>query len=168
MVTAAADVLHNAAMRDRMEITRGQIHGIDSFVCRGQPEGVTTKLHTFMVVGLFPTGWATRAMADRFVQGAVEYSIAAKGGLPRGAQTGTATIPVVLTDAMAPGAERWAARPSGRRFAALSFPVSVELAQGRVTCPRTMLLGAAYIRPMKRFVAEHITDVLYPQDVTFR
>lgn len=113
-----------------------------------------------MTIGVVPPGWATRELADGFARESVAYSIRHKGGLPRGMQSGTATVPVILTDAMRPGAERWASTVHHRQFAAFVMPVSVETSSSQVTYPKRVLVGAAYLRAMKRFIEEHVVDAL--------
>lgn len=137
-----------------------QMFGVDTLVCRADPIGVFTRVHVFMMIGVVTPGWATRELADGFARESVAYSIRNKGGAPRGMQSGTATVPVILTDAMAPGAERWAQRVHNRQFAAFVMPVSVETSSSQVTYPRRVVVGAAYLRSMKRFVEEHVVDAL--------
>ncbi|HTN99464.1 MAG TPA: hypothetical protein VL068_02215, partial [Microthrixaceae bacterium] len=100
---------------------------------------------------------------DGFMKEAVAYSIRSKGGLPRGTQTGTATVGVVVTDRMAPDAQKWATRGRSTQFAALGYPVAVEVAEGRVSHPKRILIGAMYSGAMKRFVQAHVSDVLIPR-----
>ncbi len=137
-----------------------QVHGVDTLVCRAEPIGVFTTMHVFMTIGVVPPGRATRELADGFARESVDYSIRHKGGLPRGMQSGTATVPVILTDAMAPGAEGWAGTVRHRQFAAFVMPVSVETSSSQVTYPRRVVIGAAYLRAMKRFIEEHVVDAL--------
>lgn len=136
------------------------MHGVDTLVCRADPIGVFTRVHVFMMIGVVPPGRATRELADGFARESVAYSIRSKGGLPRGFQTGTATVPVILSDAMAPGAEDWARRVHSRQFAAFVMPVSVETSRTRVTSPRRVVVGGAYLRVMKRFIEEHVVEPL--------
>ncbi|MGB3411987.1 MAG: hypothetical protein WBA45_12415 [Microthrixaceae bacterium] len=69
---------------------------------------------------------------------------------------------VVVTDKLAPDAEKWATRGRSSRFAALGYPVAVEVAKGSVSNPKRILLGWAYSGAMKRFVQAHVRGVLMP------
>ncbi len=161
-ITGAAVALESEAVRSGMQAFRTRVHGVDAVVCRARPVGRLTRLHLFMVVGAFAPGWARTDILDGFMAEAVDASIRSKGGLVRGAQTGTATIAVALTDQVTPDAQGWATKQRRTRYAAIGYPVTVELASGRVTRPDRMLIGAVYSKALKTFVSEHVTDVLYP------
>lgn len=161
-INSAADVLKRSAAYNYMAQQRRQVQGVDTFIFRPAPSGILTKMHYFMFVGMFPPGWATVERMSAFTQEAVGYSIDNKGGLTRGAQTGTATVAVILTDRVAPRAAGWATKPHGNGFAALSYPVTVELAESRITYPKYLVVGAVYSRALNKFVKKNVVEPLYP------
>ncbi len=114
----------------------------------------------FMIVGVFPPGWANRHMVSGFMSEAVDFSVQQKAGLPRGMQSGTATVAVVVTDQLLPDAQNWATKIHESRFAAIGYPVTVETSHARIVRPQRMILGAVYSRTLKKFVQENVTDVL--------
>lgn len=70
--------------------------------------------------------------AERLTIAAQDYAIKHKGGLPRGLQTGTATMIVCLTEQPQDSAVSWIDRSPIHRFAALRFPVLVDVADSEV------------------------------------
>lgn len=83
----------------------------------------------FVLVAVFKAGMAGREHLDRFVDEAGQYASTVKGGLPSGV---TAVAAAVLEGGA--GAGDWAhAMTDGRR--ARVFPVLVDVAAGRVSCP---------------------------------
>ena len=116
-----------------------------------------TRLHTFLVAGVFPPGMATPDQLDGFMRAAMEYGKANKGGLPVGLQSGVAAISVAVTEHADPSAHQWAATPHGRQFGVLSFPVLLDAATGEVTRPPRMLIGGVYSSYLKGIVDRHVT-----------
>jgi hypothetical protein len=119
---------------------------------------LATRLHTFVLVAVFKSD-ATAEHLDRFMDEASQYATTVKGGLPRGLQTGTCAVAVAVLPS-AVGVEGWASKPHGRRFAALTYPVTVDLANGRVDQPGRMLIGAVYVPYLKELVREHVEPSL--------
>ena len=84
-------------------------------------EWMGSRLHTFVVV--FSVGGLDRTRAQALSTEAQDYAIKHKGGLPRGLQTGTATIAVVITDEADEESVQWFRQEPKHRYAALLFPV---------------------------------------------
>ena len=158
---AAGVLLQHAAIRG-MGFDRTVIGGLDTAIGRGGNFGTLTRIHPFLFYAVVPPGLAQRGSLQAYSRDAVDYAVRHKGGLPRGMQSGSVAVHVVVTDRMAPGSERWARKPRGSRFAAIGYPVVVSLADRTVTHPKHFVLGAAYARPLRRLVRENVTDVLFP------
>lgn len=92
---------------------------------------IGTRLHTF-VVAFAPTE-LTAEGAEQLSAAAHEYAITHKGGLPRGLQTGSATIPLFLFPEPGNATERWFAKEAKHRYAALQFPVLANVQTGELT-----------------------------------
>jgi hypothetical protein len=139
------------------------VHGVRVLVARTSQFRLRwfgTKLHTFLVISAFPSGMATPDQLDGFMQAATEYGKANKGGLPVGLQTGVAAISVAVTEHADATAHLWAAKPHGRQFAVLSFPVLLDTTTGKVTHPPRMFVGGAYSGYLKRIVHQHVTTAV--------
>ena len=90
-----------------------------------------TRLHTFVVV--FDAPRVTRSEASGLITAAQQYAIDNKGGLPRGLQTGSATIAVVLSDDPPPDVRELFASRAKHRYAAMLVPVLAEPSTGELT-----------------------------------
>jgi len=119
-----------------------------------------TKLHTFLVASVFPTGTATPDRLDRFLDAAATFAKANKGGLPVGLQTGLAILPVAVTGQPGPEADAWASKPHRRRVGTVPFPVLVDATSGQVTRPNHMVIAGVYSRYLKRMVDQHVATPL--------
>jgi hypothetical protein len=93
-------------------------------------EWIATRLHTFVVA--FTLDELDAGDAEHLSAEAQEYAIRHKGGLPRGLQNGTVTIPVFLC-AQSEEAERWFEREPKHRFAAMRFPVLANPKTGELS-----------------------------------
>jgi hypothetical protein len=113
-----------------------------------------TRLHVFVVVFAVPDLSADRA--EELTAAAQDYAVTHKGGLPRGIQTGTATVAVFVTEQADPGVRDWFEQAPKHRFAALRFPVLVELSDGKLAYFRgRMRIGRVYLSHL-RGVAEEV------------
>jgi hypothetical protein len=102
-----------------------------------------TRLHTFVL--LQPAGVADLPDLQAFDRDASRWAKDAKGGMPRGLQTGIAIIPVLVAASATPAAQAEAARRPRRDWAALKLPVLVALDSGLVsTYGGSMVWGGAY------------------------
>ena len=86
-------------------------------------------MHLFVVVFTVERLSGERSCLTRAAQ---DDAIKHKGGLPRGLQTGTATIVFFLTEQPDDDAVRWVDRSPIHRYAALRFPVLVDVADNEV------------------------------------
>jgi hypothetical protein len=84
-------------------------------------EWVGSRMHTFVVALSAAELEANRAQA--LSTEAQDYAIKHKGGLPRGLQTGTATIAVIISDEADEESVAWFKQEPTHRYAALLFPV---------------------------------------------
>lgn len=124
-----------------------------------------TALHTFVVLAEAPT--ADVASVRGYVDDAVRWAKKAKGGLPRGMQTGVAVLPVLAVGSADQEARREASRRPDKEFAALRLPVLVEIVPGVVsTYSGAMVWGMVYtdfLGDQQRLVAGELpVDVLKP------
>ena len=117
---------------------------------------VATRLHTFVIASDFVDVTPNRVDLDAFLDAGVQYALEHKGGLPRGLQTGTATITVALTRQLHAATMEWAQTVHGRRFAAFPFPVLVDLSTRKVTRPERMIVGGIYSSYLQTMVDTHI------------
>lgn len=85
----------------------------------------------FVLVAVFKAGMAGRVHLDRFCEEAVQYSSTVKGRL---APAATAIAVAVVEAGGGDDPGDWAVRAPARGAA---FPVFVDLASSRVTCPDT-------------------------------
>ena len=94
-------------------------------------EWVASRMHTFVVV--FSVGGLGPKQAQALSTEAQDYAIKHKGGLPRGLQTGTATIAVIIPDEAGEDSARWFRKEPTHRYAALLFPVLARPGSGELT-----------------------------------
>lgn len=118
---------------------------------------VATRLHVFVVA--IQVTEAHVDLADDLIDAAQRHAIAHKGGLPRGLQTGTATMTVLLTEAPSPALRAHFAQRPEHRFAAMNFPVLLETDRATLTYfTGSQLLGRMYAGHLRRLA----DDVLAP------
>lgn len=120
---------------------------------------MATRLHTFVLAAVFEGGTARPDKLDRFLDESSQYAKTMKGGLPRGLQTGTAAIAVAVAES-GHDAGDWAVKPHGRSFAALTYPVLVDVGRRSVTSPPRMVVGAVYVPWFRQVVAEHVAPAV--------
>jgi hypothetical protein len=120
---------------------------------------VGTRLHTFVIA--FTVRDLDPTIAAELTAAAQQYAIRNKGGLPRGLQTGSATVAAFLTDCDAAHVRSWFELKPQHRFAALRFPVLLEVGSGRVTYFRDRLrAGAVYSGHLQALVGDIIAPVV--------
>ena len=153
-----------------------QRHGyqIDTSEFRGSPvlvgrtsafrwRWMASRLHTFVVVADFSSEVIERSELDRFLSVACGYAKSKKGGLPRGLQTGTATVAVALVRGDASTAEQWASNNHGTAFATIAYPVVANLDSGVVTHPGRMIVGALFNSHLRSVADDLIGDAVRSQ-----
>jgi hypothetical protein len=102
------------------------------------------RLHTAVIVSTFSAGEARRDLLDRHLAAANAWAIANRGGGHPGLQSGTAAITVVVLPDGPGEAVEWASHPHGHRFAAMAYPVAVDLRAGTVTQPLRFRIGRLF------------------------
>jgi hypothetical protein len=127
---------------------------------------LAVSLHTFVAVASFPAGASGADELDRFMAAVCRYSIANKGGLPRGFQTGTAAVAVVVTEGASAEAVRWASVAHGRRLGAITYPVVADTVTGSVTHPGRMLMGGVFNSHLRAIAEEIVGGALGPSRLT--
>jgi hypothetical protein len=120
---------------------------------------MAARLHTFVLAARFPAP-EDAGVLDRYLDLACRYAVDHKGGLPRGLQAGTAAVAVAVVDRGSEVTTSWADHPHGRRFAAMAYPVVVELDTGRVVHPGRMLLGAVFSGHLQRVADDVVGPAL--------
>jgi len=104
------------------KVTRDSVAGRQAVIARAR--------RLFVLLAVFKPGMAGREHLDRFVDEAGQYAATVKGGLP----SAVTAVAAAVLEGGAPGAGDWAvALTDGRR--ARIFPVLVDLAAGRISCP---------------------------------
>ncbi len=86
---------------------------------------LASRLHTFVVA--FEENELTTQRAEELTAAAQQFAIDHKGGLPRGLQTGTATLATFLSPSPAPEAIDWFKHQPHHRYAALRLPILADL-----------------------------------------
>jgi hypothetical protein len=128
-----------AALRARLgaagyKIEDAAIDGRDALLARRSDfrwRWFGTRLHTFVLV--FSTPVLSESLAETLTSAAQQYAIDHKDGLPRGLQTGTATVAVFLSEGVDPPVRSWFTKEPKPRFAAMRVPVLVDLGSGELT-----------------------------------
>ncbi len=117
-------------MKERLEaagftVPTAVIHGHPALVDRrSRFRWLVTRLHVFGVA--FEASELTEGRGQELTAAARRHAVENKRGLPRGLQTGTATIPVFITTGAEPCARSWFAKEPEHLFGALRLPVLVE------------------------------------------
>ena len=147
------------ALRDhQVEPERMDLRGREVLRASYKNQRLSSNLYVSICCHAFQSDPISRAKLDEFLDDSVRYSINHKPGLPRGLQTGTATIAVAITSERSPVAEEWARRQHGSERAAIGFPVAVDASRGTVTIPRIRLGGAWFypymVRTSKRYLVQ--------------
>ena len=121
---------------------------------------MATRVHTFVFATRFDPAPEQVERLDRYVDLACQYAVQNKGGLPRGLQTGTAAVVVVVVDQATPAVTEWAHHLRGRRYAALTYPIAAETSTGNVIHPRRMVLGAIYDSHLRSVAREIVAPAI--------
>ncbi len=115
---------------------------------------MATRLNTFIYVASFAPA-TTAPVLDQYLAAACQGAINRKGA-NRGLQSGVAAVTVAIVENATPEQAGWAAKPHGRRFAAITFPVIVDAATRKAAFPERMVLGGIYAGYLKDFVRAHV------------
>jgi hypothetical protein len=114
-----------------------------------------SRLHSFVYIAVFQPGSAASGALDEYMAAAVQDAINKKG-LMRGAQSGVAAVAVAAIDHSTLQEQAWAAKPHGRRFAAMTFPVLADPTTGTVVRPERMIVGGLFTGYLKELVATYV------------
>ena len=116
-----------------------------------------SRLHTSVLVASFPAGEGRAAPLDAFLEAASRWAVAnRRGSRFLGFQSGTAAVAVAVFPDGAGEAAAWAQRSHGQHYAALAYPVAVDLRSGRVTQPGRMIVGGVFARFLRRVVRDTV------------
>jgi hypothetical protein len=104
-----------------------------------------------------PLPHVTLAAIQDYTQAAVQHAKEAKGGLPRGFQTGVAVFPVLVGEQVDPDAAAWAAEKQRLEFACMTRPVVVDAGTGQAHAFRGKArLGGVYNRHLVGKLATYL------------
>ncbi len=118
---------------------------------------VAVRLHTAVIVCSFSAAEATVEALDAFLDAASRWAVENRRGRgPLGLQSGTAAIAVALLPEGAGQAHEWASKSHGNRFAAIAYPVAIDLREATVVQPRRMVVGGIFVA----FLRGVVRDVL--------
>ena len=120
------------------------------------------RLHTSVIVASFTAEEARVDNLDEFLKASSRWAVAnRRGSRMFGLQSGAAAIAVaVLPDGADAAVVEWAARSHGQRFAAVAYPVAVDLSTGVVVQPRRMVVGGIFTGYLRAIVAEVVVGSL--------
>jgi hypothetical protein len=113
------------------------------------------RLHTSVIVRRFTATEATLATLDRYLDECSHWAVAnRRGSRALGLQSGTAAVAVAVIEGGGGEGPGWASHPHGRRFAALAYPVAVDLGAGTVVEPKRMVFGGIFVPFLRGVVAD--------------
>lgn len=119
------------------------------------------RLHTSVIVRPFTAAEATMETLDRYLtecrQWAIEHR---RGSRLLGLQSATAAVAVAVVDGGAGEGGAWASRAHGRRFAAIAYPVAVDLDARSVVEPQRMVVGGIFVPFLRAVVADVVRSSL--------
>src|SRR4029077_11933435 len=118
-----------------------------------------SRLHSFIYIAQFQPGSAASGELDQYLGDACQDAINKKG-LMRGAQSGVAAIAVAVVENATAQEQAWAAKPHGRRFAAISFPVLADPSAGAVIRPQRMVIGGIFTAYLQDLVRQYVETPL--------
>lgn len=120
-----------------------------------------TRLHSFVVA--FEVNDLGNPTAEELTAAAQQDAVKHKGGVPRGLQTGSATVVVFLTGAARPELRARFTREPKHRFAALLRPVLLEVESGTTTSyTGGMSIGRLYQSHLRSLVDDIVRPPAQP------
>lgn len=149
------DSLENALRAVGTDVARDELLGRPAVIASWTDfkwRWFATRLHVSLVACPFSSGDASTDDLDRFLAAARDHAVSRKRGLPLGFQTGVAVIALAVAQELGQEASAWASHGRGAKFAALAYPVTVDLRTGTCTRPDRMTVGAVYVPYLRRFV----------------
>lgn len=153
------------ALRQRLpaagfELEETTVAAVEALVARRSEfrwRWAATRLHVFVVV--LYVDRLDEGEAEDLTGAAQRYAIDHKGGLPRGLQTGTVAVAVLLTDDSEGAVHSWPASNQQHRFGAARFPVLVELTSNAVSYPNRRHAKVGVYAP---YLFGLVEDVIVP------
>ena len=115
------------------------------------------RLHTSVLVASFPAGGGLATPLDAYLEAASGWAVAhRRGSRSLGFQSATAAVAVAVFPDGAGEAAAWAQRSHGQHFAALAYPVAVDLRAGTVTQPGRMIVGGVFSGFLRQVVRDAV------------
>ena len=139
------------------EVSRAEVAGRPVIAARRSDfrwRWFAVRLHTSVIVGAFSAAEARRELLDRYLDAASSWAVQHGRGRAHGLQSGTAAVAVAVVTGDAGEARAWAGTPHGRRFAALAYPVAVDLTGAAVAQPRRMFVGGIFVPYLRGIVRD--------------
>lgn len=119
---------------------------------------MAVRLHTSVIVASFSAGEARRDVLDEFLDAASRWAVQNRVGRGLlGLQSGTAAVAVAVLPDGAGDALSWASESHGQHFAALAYPVAVDLSSSTVVQPRRMVIGRIFL-PFLRGIVRDVLE----------
>jgi hypothetical protein len=156
------EALEAALARSAFEVTHDVLGGEAALVAR-RADWKTALVHMHFFVVVFDSPGLEVDRAENLTAEAQQYAIKHKGGLPRGLQTGSATVAVFLSQP-SEGLQTWFAAEPRHRFAALRFPVLADPDSGSLTYFKgRMARGSAYQADLRKIADDIVKPALNPR-----
>jgi hypothetical protein len=124
---------------------------------------MAVRLHTSVIVASFSGAEARRDVLDEFLDAASRWAVQNRAGRGLlGLQSGTAAVAVAVIRDGAGDALSWASESHGQRFAALAYPVAVDLSAATIVQPRRMVVGRVFTPFLRGIVRDVLKASLSP------
>jgi hypothetical protein len=121
-----------------------------------------TRLHVLVLV--VATDRLTVEIADEIIAAATTEAVHGKPGLPRGLQTGTGVVPVVVANEVDDAVPEYIRTGNDRTFAVVCVPALVQPTASHVVVRgKPQLWGRIYYAHLAQLAEEVAREVLAPQ-----
>ena len=155
---AYVDRVRAALQQQGYEVSTGDVGGYPVVAGRRSDFRWTwfaVRLHTSVIVRPFTAVEATVATLDTYLDECSRWAVQHRGpGPPLGLQSGTAAVAVAAVTGGGGEGPVWGARAHGRRFAALAYPVAVNVETGTVVQPTRMVFGGIFLPFLRGIVRD--------------
>jgi hypothetical protein len=122
---------------------------------------MAVRLSTSVIIASFDAGEARREVLDEFLDACSRWAVQnRRGRRPLGLQSGTAAVAVAVFAGGAGDGLAWASASHGQRFAALAYPVAVDLRAATVAQPRRMIVGRVFTPFLRGIVRDAVETPL--------
>jgi hypothetical protein len=143
-----ADAVRTALGSRGFELSRAVVSGRPVDAARRSDfrlRWMAVKLSTSVIVASFDAAEARADVLDEFLGAASRWAVENRHSRwPLGLQSGAAAVVVAVCPDGAGEASVWASKSHGQRFAAVAYPVAVDLSAGTVVQPKRMLVGGVF------------------------